>query len=374
MKLRDATFQRVFANLFVYNVLYEDSEVDERFLGVREDSSILAISGAGCRVAGHLAARPRRIDAVDINRHHLALTALKVAAARKMPSYAQFYDLFGRGWSTDPGRVVRPLVESLPRWIQRYWKRNNEVFGRTLYHRGVTAQLFGGLRRMAGVDGTWLSRVSRLPVAERRAAIENVIAPVLRRPHVAMVLRSPLQLIALGVNFAQRDKLVATEGLGLVELVIAHLKKVAETDLARNWFAWQAVAGHFNHELEDAVPPYLRCDRHERSRGAPTDARFHHRNIFAVLGEAKRNTWTHYTVCDAPDWMPHPVQRRLFDEILRTSKDGAVVQTRSVETEDLVKRHGLQKRLRRITKSSDEATRRDRSRLYRRVDYYQVCH
>lgn len=56
MELRDLTSQRVFANLFVYNVLYEDSEVDERHLGVNERSSILAISGAGCRVAGRLRA------------------------------------------------------------------------------------------------------------------------------------------------------------------------------------------------------------------------------------------------------------------------------------------------------------------------------
>lgn len=167
---------------------------------------------------------------------------------------------------------------------------------------------------------------------------------------------------------------MATEGLGLVELVIAHLKKVASTDLARNWFAWQAVAGHYNHDLEDAVPPYLRRDRHERSLGARTETHFHHRNIFDVLAEAGAKTWTHYTVCDAPDWMPAPVQRKLFDEVFRTSKDGAILQTRSVETEDLVARHGLQKRFRRVAKASTEATAHDRSRLYRRVDYYEVCH
>jgi S-adenosylmethionine-diacylglycerol 3-amino-3-carboxypropyl transferase len=374
VRLRDLTFQRVFANLFVYNVLYEDSEVDERFLGVDESSSILAIAGAGCRVAGHLSAHPRRIDAVDINRHHLALTALKVSAAQQMTSYAQFYELFGRGRARHPERQVEKLVSMLPSWVQEHWKRHHRLFARSLYDRGVTAQLFGTLRRMSGVDAAWLGKISKLSTAARVKAVEESIEPVLRRPHVSLALRSPLPLVALGINFEQRERLVAAQGAGVVEVMVRLLKNIAATDVARNWFAWMAVAGRFNHDLPDAVPPYLRRDRHARSLRAPTSTTYHHRNICAVLGEAGPRTWSHYTVCDAPDWMPARVQRRLFDEVLRTSRDGAILQVRSVEEDDLIAAHGLGRRFERLRASSDAATRADRSRLYRRVDYYRVCH
>ena len=30
----------------------------------------------------------------------------------------------------------------------------------------------------------------------------------------------------------------------------------------------------------------------------------HHTNIFEVMGNADEGTWTHYTLCDAIDWMP----------------------------------------------------------------------
>ena len=45
MRVTDRAFQHVFKHLFVYNMLFEDTEVDERFLGVGAQSRILGISG-----------------------------------------------------------------------------------------------------------------------------------------------------------------------------------------------------------------------------------------------------------------------------------------------------------------------------------------
>ena len=57
--LLDGAFEQVFARTFVYNILFEDAEVDERFLGLDESSRVLAISGAGCGVAGCGIGRPQ---------------------------------------------------------------------------------------------------------------------------------------------------------------------------------------------------------------------------------------------------------------------------------------------------------------------------
>lgn len=42
-RLADAAFMSVFKHLFIYNMLFEDSEVDERFLGIDETSTVLGI-------------------------------------------------------------------------------------------------------------------------------------------------------------------------------------------------------------------------------------------------------------------------------------------------------------------------------------------
>lgn len=372
--LRDWTFEKLFKNAFVYNILFEDTEVDERFLGVNEESRILCISGAGCGVANHLARNPRQIDAVDINPHHLALTALKTSAARFLRSHEEFYSLLGVGRHPDPQGIVQRLTEPLPEWIRNYWRTRWRLFLRSIVQEGMTAQMFRAVRAVTGVDAEWLRQRMRETVADRQRAIELTFAGAMRRPWIKALLNSPLHLIALGVNYSQRDRILETEKTDLVDFLLLHMKRVAETDLERNWFAWYAVAGHFNHDCPEAVPPYLREDHHDLSRRADTSINFIRGNIFDTLRQAGPNTWTHYTLCDAVDWMPAPVQRELFREIRRTSVDGARVLYRTVEEESLAERHNITRQLVLDETASNLASLQDRTRQYRRVNFYNVVH
>jgi S-adenosylmethionine-diacylglycerol 3-amino-3-carboxypropyl transferase len=375
MRVADQAFQHVFKHLLVYNMLFEDTEVDERFLGVGPDSRILGISGAGCGIANQLSKRPRRIDAVDINASHLALTALKTAAARKMDSYEEFYRLWGHGTHPQAERVAATLSRDLPAWVQRHWRSHYDVFEDALHRRGLTARLFAILRRLANVDAEWLRQLIATPLSERRRRVVEAFGPALRKPWVSAVLRSPLPLVAIGVNHAQCERMLRAEGLtDVVDYTLMHLQRVSETDLERNWFVWFAIAGHFNHARPDATPPYLRKDHHAASLGAPTDVRFHHSNILDVLGAAGKNTWTHYTLLDAPDWMPRAVQRKMLDEILRTSVDGAVVLHRSVEDTSVPERHGLERHFVPMVEETALATQLDRTRQFRRVSFHRIAH
>ncbi|MBX2812546.1 MAG: BtaA family protein [Myxococcales bacterium] len=378
MSLRNFAFQRAFAKLFVYNILFEDSESDERYLGLDENSSILSITGAGCGVASMMSRRPQRLDAVDINRHHLALAGLKVIGAQHLADYDIFYQLLGRGYlPKDAQGTVASLGEHMPAWMANYWRRHWRRFSRnSIYMQGLTSRMLMGLRKMSGTDALWLTDLIEAPVEERERAIDAKITPVLTSPFVRMLMASPIQLLALGINFNQRDKILESEGdENLMEFYVNHLKRLAHTDLATNWFVWHAATGHFNHDHPDAVPPYLRRDRHERSSDtSPTTVRFHHGNIFDRLENAGTNTWTHYTLCDAPDWMPQDVQSKLLDEIFRTSKDGAIVLARSVEQDSFIERIDDGKRFQLLENESNRATMEDRSRQYRRVDFFRVNH
>lgn len=370
MGLRDRAFQRVFSRTFVYNILFEDSEVDERYLGIDEDSTVLSITGAGCGVAGMMSGRPRRLDAVDINKHHLALAALKCTAAQHMENFDDFYDLLGRGWSPEPHQHLQPLAPYMPGWVASYWKRYAHRFEQSLYLEGLTAKMLGALRRQMGMGVEWSRSLCALPVDQRvdilRERLDEVNTPITRA-----VLGSPLQLIALGINFQQRDRLVNAEQTNMVDYFVTHLTRVMETDLWKNWFFWYAAAGTFNHRDPDALPPYLRRDRWEKSYGAPTELKFRHGNLFDVLDEAGPETWSHYTLCDAVDWMPPPVQRKLFEEIRRTARPGATVLLRSVEDDDPVEETGAHDWLQKLDCSAD-ASLADRSRQYRQVNFYRL--
>jgi S-adenosylmethionine-diacylglycerol 3-amino-3-carboxypropyl transferase len=374
MHLRDKAFQAAFSRLFVYNILWEDAEVDERFLGVGEDSSVLSITGAGCGVAGMVSRRPRQMDCVDINKHHLALAALKVTAAQRLAPYSTFYDLVGRGWASDPDAVVGQLSAYLPGWMQRYWRSHAGRFERSMYHEGVTAKMTAQVREIAGVDVNWLRSLIPLSIDRRIQILEEWLTPVLSKPIVRAVMGSPLQLVALGINFSQRERIEETERANMVDFFMTHGRRIMATDLEKNWFAWQALAGQFNHDNEDAVPPYLRRDRWETSLNAPTHVRYHNRNLFDVMGEAGPRTWSHYTLCDMPDWLPPATQKHMLDEIFRTSRDGAIVLYRTVEEDCIVQRHSYEKRMIPLAEPTRIASELDRSRQYRRVNFYQVAH
>ncbi len=371
---RDVLFQHIFSRLFVYNILWEDAEVDETYLDLDEDSTVLGISAAGCGLAGMMARRPRSIDAVDINSHHLALAGLKMTAARRMDSWSEFYDLFGRGWSPQPEQTVRGLSQELPEWMQRYWKRHWRRFRHTVYHRGMTARMLWALRRLGGVDASWLRQVSRLPAEARVRKFEDELGAAIHRALARSFVSSPAQLVALGINYEQRDRMLQASGSdSVLHFIVEHFKRVAATDLSTNWFAWTALAGQFNHDEPDAVPPYLRRDRHEASLDAPTFTRFHHGNLFEVMESAGPDTWSHYTMCDAPDWMTPTLQRRLLSNVLRTARPGAKLLVRSVEDEGIVERHDMLDHFRYMAEESAQATALDRSRQYRRVAFYQVA-
>ncbi|MEM6927561.1 MAG: DUF3419 family protein [Myxococcota bacterium] len=369
--LRDDTFQRVFARTYAYNILFEDAEVDEQHLGLNHDSRVLSITGAGCGVAGMISAQPHSVDAVDINKHHLAITALKCAAAQHMKHYDDFYDLLGRGWSHDPRHQIEPLTHYMPAWAASYWRRQHKRFRKSWYQTGLTARMLSAVRKRAGIGVSWARRMCALPDKERLELFYETISRV-DTPVTRLVLQSPLQLVALGINFQQRDRLLETERTSMSDYFITHLARVIQhPDLWNNWFFWYAAAGSFNHESDDCAPPYLRKSRWEKSIEAPTRVHYHNGNLFDRMEQATAGTWSHYTLCDAIDWMPLPVQQHLFSEIRRTGRDGAIVLLRSVEETDPVEASGASSFLRKLD-CSEQASKAERSRQYRQTNFYRL--
>src|SRR5262245_15086335 len=92
--LLDLLFARWFEN-FVYNQIWEDPEVDLAALELTGDSRLVTIASGGCNVLNYLAAGPKSIVAVDLNRAHLALTRLKLAGVQHLPDHDHFFRFFG---------------------------------------------------------------------------------------------------------------------------------------------------------------------------------------------------------------------------------------------------------------------------------------
>ena len=113
------------------------------------------------------------------------------------------------------------------------------------------------LQRLAGVDEGWIRRLTSLDVNARKRLVVETFRPVLTAPLTKWVLESPVHLVSIGVNYAQCERMLRIEGVADVcAFLLMHLQRVADTDVARNWFVWYAIAGHYNHDDQDAIPPF----------------------------------------------------------------------------------------------------------------------
>ena len=81
----------------VYPQIWEDPAVDMAALALGPDSRIVTIASGGCNVLAYLTADPAQITAVDLNRAHIALTRIKVAAALHLPDYDSLLPVLRRG-------------------------------------------------------------------------------------------------------------------------------------------------------------------------------------------------------------------------------------------------------------------------------------
>src|SRR5687768_17207274 len=89
----------VWFDAFVYNQIWEDPRVDLEALQLDENSRVLTISSGGCNALNYLIENPESVTAVDLNRHHIYLLNLKIAALKFLPTYQDFFAFFGFGKS-----------------------------------------------------------------------------------------------------------------------------------------------------------------------------------------------------------------------------------------------------------------------------------
>lgn len=91
-----------------------------------------------------------------------------------------------------------------------------------------------------------------------------------------------------------------------------------------------------------------------------------------MLSEAASGTWSHFCLSDVVDWLDSRQRRELLREVLRVARPGARVICRTVEDACVVEDAGLRTSFRLVEPISSLASESERSRLYRRVNCYEV--
>ena len=343
---REGMLERLFTFAFkglVYPQIWEDPEVDMKALKMTTDSRMVAIASGGCNIMSYLTANPAQITAVDLNRAHVALGRLKLAAARNLPNYDTFYRFFGEAdEKANVEAYKRFLRDGLDDDTRAYWegrdlaglgRKRITLFSRDLYHHGLLGYFIGighFVARMYGIDPKHMVRAKT--VEEQRSYFETALAPLFDKRLVRWATSKKVSLYGLGIPPAQYDALVSASAEGDMSAVLRQrLEKLAcDFSLQDNYFAWQAFARGYAPQDESSgeagpLPPYLKRQHFETIRARANRVRVLDRNFTEHLQGEQASSLDAYVLLDAQDWMTDRQLNALWSEITRTAKPGARV-------------------------------------------------
>lgn len=318
-----SVLQKLFAvwfDAFVYNQIWEDPRVDLQALKLNETSRVLTISSGGCNALNYLIENPEGVTAVDLNRHHIFLLNLKVAALKFLPDFESFFNFFGLGkHARNVENYWKFIAPNLDAPTRRFWEANG-FFGKLLYgnrinyfqngglyehsRNGYFLRFFHAFSKFLGCQPDKLLEAET--PAEQEKLYQKYINPFFDSFIVKTIAKMPLTLFGLGVPPQQYDELKKDLAAGktIIDIYRARAHRLAcDYPVSENYFAWQAFARRYDYARRRAVPEYLKEENYARLKA---NAEKLTTKIGSVTEEIKSNppnAFNRFVFLDAQDWM-----------------------------------------------------------------------
>lgn len=382
-KLLDKAFAVAFRGL-VYAQIWEDPVTDMEGLEIGPGMRVMAIASGSCNALSYLTDDPAAVTAVDLNRAHIALSHLKIAAIRHLPTYESFRRFIAEADHKDNAELYRrhiaPHLDALSR---KYWegrdftgRRRISHFTRGIYRQGLLGGFIGLAHLFARIYRIDVKKVLEAPTLEdQREVFERELAPVFDKKFIRWLTDRPASLFGLGIPPAQFEALAGDRKMA--EVLRQRLEKLAcDFAVADNYFAWQAFGRGYDRSEEAPLPPYLQRANWEAMKERVDRLTPWHGNMTHFLEAQEAASHDRYVLLDAQDWMDDAQLNALWAAITRTAAPGARVLFRTAAEPSLLPGRvadGTLSRWRYLEERSQELTRRDRSSIYGGVHLYEFA-
>lgn len=334
--------QRLFAfwfDAFVYNQIWEDPRVDLEALQLDQESNVLTISSGGCNALNYLAAGPATVTAVDLNRYHIYLLDLKLAALKSLPVHEDFFAFFGKGKDTSNlanyERFISPVLNDD---ACSFWE-NNGILGKVLgadrieyFHKdglyehsrnGYFLRFFHRFAHLIGLRPEKLLEANSLE--EQRALFEMHLAPFFDSKVIRMFGRLPITTFGLGIPPQQLEELKQDVGSGsLIDVYRERTRRLTcDFPIDENYFAWQALGRRYDTEKRKAVPEYLKAENFESLKGMVHRVRTVVGSVTDTIRSEARYSFNRFVFLDAQDWMNASTMTELWQQIADKGEPGS---------------------------------------------------
>lgn len=313
----------------VFNMSWEDPEMDRRAFNIRPEHTVISITSAGCNPLNFLCQSPKKLISIDGNPAQTALLELKLATIETC-DHDTFFDIFA---ARRPSRILtvyrsrlRPLLSERSRG---FWDRKLWIVARDLYRIGRNGVFFRILRAYL--------RLINLDVKKHDAFFESQTLAEQQRwyyQHIAPRLWSnasklfvyfrPFMYLA-GVH-PNQFRLVDGRH-DMYEFVKERIDyAMTQVPIYDNYFLSMAVTGKFRG---NRVPPYLLKENYPILRKNLDRVQVVNGWLGPFLDTQPPGSIDRFNLLDIFDWMSPEIFESTLRSVLRTAAPGAIMIYRS---------------------------------------------
>jgi S-adenosylmethionine-diacylglycerol 3-amino-3-carboxypropyl transferase len=315
--------ERIVFHGIVFNMSWEDPEMDRRALQVGPGDTVISISSAGCNPLNFLCQSPDRLITIDGNPAQNALVELKLAAIRAL-DHGAFFDIFAARRPAVVSRVYRSrLRPQLSPGARRFWDQNLWMAHRGLYDFGKMGLATRIVRRVLPLIGISRKQVEQFfelrSLAEQQAMYREYVEPRLWSPLVRRLCESRWFMYLCGVHPRQLALVDGRHG------IYPYVKERIEYALTRvpiydNYFLSITVTGRFR---DNRVPPYLLAENFETLRNNLDRVTVVNGWLGPYLDAQPAGSINKFNLLDIFDWMTPELFEQTLRSVLRAAAPGA---------------------------------------------------
>lgn len=318
---KQGILQKMFAvwfDAFVYNQIWEDPRVDLQALKLDTESRLITISSGGCNALNYLLEKPASVTAVDLNRHHIFLLRLKLAALEFLPNYEDFFYFFGFGQHPNNAENYKKFIApKLDQATRKFWDKKIYIFSKGgLYEHSRNGYFLRFFHRFANLIGCQPDKILEAQtLAEQAELYDRYINPFFDSFFIKTVGKLPITMFGLGIPPQQYEELKKdlSEGGSVIDIYRERAKRLAvDYPIQENYFAWQAFARKYDTENRQAIPEYLKAENFAELKQNVSRVSA---KIGSVTDEIKTQsvgTFNRFVFLDAQDWMTPPILNDLW--------------------------------------------------------------
>jgi S-adenosylmethionine-diacylglycerol 3-amino-3-carboxypropyl transferase len=377
--LQKRLFGLILENRLIYNACWEDPRLDRKLLCLSPESTVVAITSAGCNVLDYLLDGPAAIHAVDVNYRQNAVLSLKMALLQAGDHQALF-SLFGEGGSPRYRDIYASLRPFLPVWAQKFWDGKIGYFNpkglrRSFYWRGAAgdfAWAFTNMMLQGNKRGLVLALLEAGSLAEQQRCY-NRLEPRLFSQTITWLLRQPGTMAFIGVPSPQLRLIEDRYPGGIGSFVQDKMRQVFTCLPIQDNYFWRVyITGSYT---SGCCPSYLEPKNFPTLRQRLDRIKLHTATVTEFL-QAHLGVYSHFVLMDHQDWLAWHDPKALLEEwrqIFRNSRPGTRILLRSAGPDLSFLPEAVRARLRFFPELTQPLHLLDRVGTYGSLHLAEIC-